>query len=83
MGYGSGNRTSVPLSNWGGGACGGIETPNRFRSLQTVGDDDEILSQGSYGKRKASSPLQEQTSVKKPINELLSDAQEMVNFIAK
>ena len=75
MGYKGGSRNSTENgARWGDGASG-VETPNRFRHLQNVNDDNEILSQSSHGKRKATSPLQEQTALKKISSELSSDPQ--------
>ena len=57
MGYKGGSRNSAENdARWGDGASG-VETLNRFRHLQNVNDDNEILSQSSHGKRKATSPL--------------------------
>ena len=75
MGYKGCSRNSAENgARWGDGASG-VETPNRFRHLQNVNDDNEILSQSSHGKRKATSPLQEQTALKKISSESSPDPQ--------
>ena len=59
---------------WDNGAPS-IETSNRFCHLRNVTDENEMLSQVSYGKRKATSPLQDETSLKKQTSDLHSEPQ--------
>ena len=75
-GYKSGSMASTESSSkcWDNGAPS-IETPNRFRHLRNVTDENEMLSEVSYGKRKATSPLQDETSLKKQSSDLLSEPQ--------
>ena len=56
-GYKSGSMASTKSSSkcWDHGAPK-IETPNRFRHLRNLTDENEMLSQVSYGKRNATSP---------------------------
>ena len=67
-GYKSGSMASTESSSkcWDNGAPS-IETPNRFRHLRNVTDENEMLSEVSYGKRKATSPLQDETSLKSKV----------------
>ena len=67
------NESSAP--RWQDSAAINFETPNRFRHLANMNSDNGLLSQGSNGKRKATSPLQDETSLKKPSSDLPPETQ--------
>ena len=65
------NESSAP--RWQDSVTINFETPNRFQHLANINSDNGLLSQCS--KRKAKSPLQDETSLKKPSSDLPPETQ--------